>query len=190
MSRRINRVRYILQPCNEEVPFDEIKAILRGADSIIGSGGRGLLAKILKGSKDKRLLELGLDSNPSYGFYKNIKINQITPKIDWLIHNKYLVIRYDYRLPVIVYSDKGWKIERDTYSDELILKFQELFDSNDLTFIDTLRDRNRGMIFLLLDKIADSGEPRFIPILKYWKTIDYNKVKSKIDDVIYKLKRE
>lgn len=45
---------------------EEIDAILRAADDIIACGGRTLLAKILKGSKDKKLLQLKFDQNPGY----------------------------------------------------------------------------------------------------------------------------
>jgi hypothetical protein len=41
-----------------------------GADDLIMSGGRALLAKILAGSKDKKLLELELDTSPVYGAFK------------------------------------------------------------------------------------------------------------------------
>jgi len=40
------------------------------------------------------------------------------------------------------------------------------------------------MIMLLLDKIQDSGENKYIPILKAWKKIDYRKVRARIDSVI------
>jgi hypothetical protein len=41
-----------MQPLNQQ----EIRFILRAADAIIASGGRTLLAKILKGSKEKKVL--------------------------------------------------------------------------------------------------------------------------------------
>lgn len=50
---------------------DEIKAILRAADDLIAVGGRALLAKILKGSNDKKVLELKLNENPKYGYYQH-----------------------------------------------------------------------------------------------------------------------
>ncbi|MED3824995.1 hypothetical protein P4561_14975 [Priestia flexa] len=40
---------------------EEIKVILRAADEIIAKGGRTLLAKILKGSRVKKVLQLELD---------------------------------------------------------------------------------------------------------------------------------
>jgi len=59
MGRKVHRVPVHpdskgIEPLSEP----EIALILRGADELIGSGGRTLLAKVLKGSKEKRLLEL------------------------------------------------------------------------------------------------------------------------------------
>ncbi len=53
---------------------EEIKAILRTADELIAAGGRSILAKILKGSKDKKILKHGLDQCPVYGFYRPYKL--------------------------------------------------------------------------------------------------------------------
>ena len=64
------RVRYKLDCGNVKNLTDEdIKAILRATDEIIATGSRNVLAKILKGSKDKKVLEHELDKCPVYGFY-------------------------------------------------------------------------------------------------------------------------
>jgi hypothetical protein len=52
----------------KNLPYEEIVAILRGADDLIMSGGRSLLAKVLKGSRAKKVLGLGLDASPVYGY--------------------------------------------------------------------------------------------------------------------------
>ena len=58
MGRRKERVRYTLDSGDiRRLNDEEIKAILRAADELIATGGRNLLAKILKGSKDKKVLE-------------------------------------------------------------------------------------------------------------------------------------
>jgi hypothetical protein len=41
------------------LPAQELYAILRATDDVIGEGGRTQVAKILKGSKEKQLLERG-----------------------------------------------------------------------------------------------------------------------------------
>jgi hypothetical protein len=59
MSRKDRRVAYHLDAGGiKHLAHEEIVAILRGADDLIVQGGRTLLAKLLKGSRDKRILEL------------------------------------------------------------------------------------------------------------------------------------
>lgn len=58
MSRKKPRVRYELDSGDVKYLTDkEIRSILRAADELIAIGGRSMLAKILKGSKDKKVLE-------------------------------------------------------------------------------------------------------------------------------------
>jgi hypothetical protein len=157
MSRKIHRVPFQLDPKDvKELPLDEIKVILRGADDLIMEGGRTVLSKVLKGSRQKRLLELGLDQNPAYGYYKDLTLGEIMARIDWVILNGYLDIEYDYRLPLLVFTNKGWEIERETYANELLEGFNELLlrESSDYN-MEYLKDRNRGMIMMLLDKEKD-----------------------------------
>ena len=66
---------------------NEIAAILRAADELIATGGRTMLSKILKGSRDKKLLEHGLDQCPVYGFYGQLTLAEISHRIDLVIEN-------------------------------------------------------------------------------------------------------
>jgi hypothetical protein len=100
MSRKAQRVKVNLNTKGiMNLPIEEIKVILRGADGLIASGGRTLLAKILKGSRDKKVLELNLGSCPVYGYYQRLSIDEITAKIDWLLIHDFLAIEYNGRLP-------------------------------------------------------------------------------------------
>jgi len=186
MSRKVRRVRYYLQPHKRELAVYELKTILRGADELIMRGGRGLLAKILKGSKDKVIKEKKLEKCPVYGAFKDLTVKEITEKIDRAIVDGYLSIEYDYRLPLLVFTDKGWEIEKDTYSDELLKGFDELLEKGPPFDMSYLKDRNRQMILLLLDKITVTKNQKYIPLLKAWEKIDYRKVREKINLVIEK----
>ncbi len=155
------------------LPDSEIKAILRAADDLIAQGGRSLLTKVLKGSKDKKVLEHGLDKNPSYGFYQHLSLPEIAYRVDWVIMHDYLRIEYSGRLPLIVYSEKGWEVERETYADELLQKMTTLIGKKELSFVEELKDKNRGMILLLLEKIRETNNPDFIPVLKAWQGKEY-----------------
>ncbi|WHH60655.1 RQC-minor-1 family DNA-binding protein [Petroclostridium sp. X23] len=185
MSRKKQRVRCELYTGDiRHLTDEEIKAILRAADELIATGGRSMLAKILKGSKDKKVLEYGLDQCPVYGYYRELTLQQITNRIDWMIKKGYLEIEYRDRLPMLVFSDIGWEIERETYAEELLQKLTKLLDGRDYSFVQELKDRNRGMILLLIEKIKLTGNARFIPLLKAWKEIEYKKVQAEIQRVI------
>lgn len=190
MARK-KRVSYTLDTKGiKSLDEEEIRAILRAADEIIGNAGRSMLAKILKGSRDKKLLELGLNSCPVYGFYSRLKLEDITARIDWMIAEGYLEIKYYGKLPMIIFSEMGWEMERETYAGELLNKLMDLFESDDYSFVNELKDRNRGMILLLLQKIKDSKDTRFIPILKAWGEIEYKKVRKAISEVINYIVKE
>ena len=186
MSKKVRRVRYTLDTKGiDHLPNEEIAAILRAADELIMSGGRTLLAKILKGSRARQVLELGLDQNPSYGYYANLRLEDIQVRVDWTIVNDYLQIKYDYRLPLLVYTPRGWAVERETFAQELLDEFEQMLVASDGPFdMHYLKDRPRDMILLLLDKVEATGDPRYVPLLLSWAAIDYKKVQQRIGDVI------
>ena len=174
MGRKDHQVPVYLNTMGiKHLPDDEISVILRGADDLIFSGGRTLLAKILKGSREKKILELDLDQSPVYGYYKDHPLGEVKAKIDWMILNGYLDIEYDYRLPLLVYTQKGWDIEKHTYTEELIQGFDKMLESGETDYDMTyLKDKNRELIMLLLDKLEEKGEEKYIPILEAWKEVN------------------
>ncbi|MFJ7726797.1 RQC-minor-1 family DNA-binding protein [Neobacillus sp. NPDC097160] len=185
MGKKVNRVQYELNANGiKSLPMNEIKILLRGADDLIMSGGRAMLAKILAGSREKKLLELELNYSPVYGAFKDITQKEILAKIDWMILHHYLAIEYDYRLPLLVYTDKGWEIERETYADELFDKLIDAAKNGQYEFVELLKDRNRGIILLLLDKIADSSKKELVTILNAWQMIENKKIRTRIQEVI------
>jgi len=189
MSRKVKRVGYYLDARRiNRLPYEELVVILRGADDLIMRGGRNLLVKILKGSREKKVLELNLDKSPVYGFYKHLSKEDILARIDWVIINGYLAIEYDYRLPLLVYTAQGWEIEKETYSSELLQGFDEMLETGARLFnMNYLKDRNRALILLLLKKVEETGNKKYIPILEAWGKIDYKKVRKRIWQVIYHL---
>ena len=181
------RVQFTLRPA-ASVSETEIKQILRAADDLIASGGRNLLAKMLKGSKEKKALELELDKNPSYGCFQSLSLDEVMEKIDWMIKHRYLEIEYDGRLPLLVFTEEGWNIEREELAHELLHEWDTWIDNRvEVLSMDYLKDRNRGMILLFLRKIEDTRNPKYIPLLGKWEQIDYKKVRQEIRRVISQL---
>lgn len=187
MSKK-SRVHYTLDSgeIKQLNPVD-IAVILRAADEIISTGGRSILAKTLKGSKDKKVLEHKLDECPSYGYYKELTIEDITNRIDWMIQKGYLRIEYNGRLPILVFTDKGWEIEKNTFTVEIYYKFVDAVNTKDASIIFQMGDVNRAVVFGVLDKIRESRDKRFLLLLEAWKIIEVRKVRERIDIVMKSL---
>lgn len=159
MNRKVRRVPVVLDAGQiKKLPQEDIRMILRGADELISNGGRSMLAKILKGSKDKKILEYKLNECPAYGYYHDMKLDDISKCIDWMIKKDYLRIKYDYRLPLLVFSEKGWEIEKETFAEELYQRF-------------------------CLDKIEKDGTEEFLTCLEAWKLMEVKKVAVRIAEV-------
>lgn len=171
---------------------EEIRAILRAADELIATAGRSMLVKILKGSKDKKVLEYKLDQCPAYGYYHNLTMEEIGKRVDFMIVKKYLRIEYGGRLPMLVFTDKGWEIERETYTKEWYDRFKAAVESKvlHLDMFEELKIVNRQVVFGLLDKIKESGDRRYIPLLEVWRKGEVRKVREKIGRVIARLENE
>ena len=189
MGRRVTRVAFDLDTGDvETIPEDEIKAILRAADDIISSGGRALLGKILKGSRDKTILEHELDKSPMYGYYKDLTLEQIGHRVDWMIKNEYFRIEYDGRLPLLVYSFTGWEIEKQTYIDELFEQFYQDVKDHTATVVPRLKDTHRDIAIGIIEKIALTKDKNLIPLLEYWRSGEVKKVRALITEAIHEIR--
>lgn len=68
--------------------------------------GTTLIASVLKGSKDKKVLQLGFDSLSTYGLLKNYTLPEIRDAINRLIATDYLMLT-DSEYPVVKLAPKG-----------------------------------------------------------------------------------
>ena len=186
MSRKTKRVPITLHPLSfDQLPSEEIRIILRGADDLIMSGGRTLLTRILKGSREKKILELELDNSPAYGAFHDLTIEEVAERIDWLIANNYLGIEYNYRLPLVIYRPRGWAIERETYANEL-LEFLNILLACPVTTtgIGWLNNNKSEVLILLLDLFEASQYKKYLPVLAAWATHASRRLANRIHAVI------
>ncbi len=171
----------------EELPERELLAVLRGADDLIAKGGRTLLMRILRGSANKDVLDRGLDQSPAYGYFRDLSNEDTLARIDWAILNGFLRIEHINQLPLLVYTQKGWEIEREIYANELLDGIEAALRDGPPYQMAHLKDRDREMILLLLDKVAATRDRQFIPALKAWKKVEYKKVQQRIGQIIRQL---
>ena len=184
MSKKVRRVPVSLDAGEiKDLPQEDIRMILRGADELISTGGRSMLAKILKGSKDKKIFEYKLNECPAYGYYQDMKLDDISKCIDWMIKKDYLRIEYDYRLPLLVFSEKGWQIEKETFAQEIYQRMCLDVKENKARVIFEMKEANRQVVMRVLDKIEKEGTEEFLPYLEAWKMLEVKKVAARIIEV-------
>ena len=170
-----------------EAPTEQdIRYILRAADEIISTAGRTMLVKILKGSKEKRLLEFGLEQCPSYGCFKSRKKEEVEKMVDWMIWQGYLRIIYNGkgRLPMIVFTDKGWTKYKPIYAEELIGEILALDVGDMEAMVNELQRVNREVVDTILDMIQTHRMTGTIQFLEYWAPRTYKKVGKRIREVM------
>lgn len=190
MSKKVRRVPVILDAGEiKDLPQGDIQMILRGADELISTGGRSMLAKILKGSKDKKIFEYKLNECPAYGYYQDMKLDGISKCIDWMIKKDYLRIEYDYRLPLLVFSEKGWQIEKETFAQELYQRMCLDVEEKKARVIFEMKEVNRQVVMCVLDKIEKEGTEEFLPYLEAWKMLEVKKVAARIAEVENKISK-
>ena len=190
MSRKVRRVPVVLDAGEiRDLPMEDIRMILRGADELISTGGRSMLAKILKGSKDKTIFKYKLNECPAYGYYQDMKLDDISKCIDWMIKEDYLRIEYDYRLPLLVFSEKGWQIEKETFAQELYQRMCLDVEEKKARVIFEMKEVNRQVVMCVLDKIEKDGTKEFLPYLEAWKMLEVKKVAARIAEVENKISK-
>lgn len=190
MSKKVRRVPVFLDAGEiKDLPQEDIRMILRGADELISTGGRSMLAKILKGSKDKTIFKYKLNECPAYGYYQDMKLDDISKCIDWMIKEDYLRIEYDYRLPLLVFSEKGWQIEKETFAQELYQRMCLDVEEKKARVIFEMKEVNRQVVMCVLDKIEKDGTKEFLPYLEAWKMLEVKKVAARIAEVEKKISK-
>lgn len=190
MSKKVRRVPVVLDAGEiKDLPQEDIRMILRGADALISTGGRSMLAKILKGSKDKTIFKYKLNECPAYGYYQDMKLDDISKCIDWMIKEDYLRIEYDYRLPLLVFSEKGWQIEKETFAQELYQRMCLDVEEKKARVLFEMKEVNRQVVMCVLDKIEKEGTEEFLPYLEAWKMLEVKKVAARIAEVEKKISK-
>lgn len=163
----------------------EVDAILLAADVIVGRGGRSGLALVLKGSASQKVQAQGWDRSPAYGALSRDTLDEITTKIDWCIHHRWLRIEYERGIPLLYFTEKGWERVKALWVQRLLEQFaawqkadawQQLWPQ--------LEHVHRDIKLLLLATIAQGQRRDLIPALQAWKAHEVKKVRQAINETL------
>lgn len=104
------------------MPFYAPRMMLLAREEYAGS-------QDIEGSKEKQLLEKGLDQNPAYGFFHDLKQEQIMEKIDSLIDRRYIRTAWEGKLPILEFTPLGWAVERERRAKEFLQEWDHWIET-------------------------------------------------------------
>ena len=163
------------------VSSEELAAILHAADSVIHKGGRSQLVKLLKGSRDKKILELGLDADGSYGVFSHLTLSEIAHKVDWAIEEGYLGYYYEWRQPLLMYTERGWELEKPVVVNEFYEEFCRDVEEGETRMAERMVDIKNDVQLDVIELIAQRCDERCLEHLEVWSGKTTKRIRKKIN---------
>ena len=159
---------------------EELTLVLHAADQIVHLGGRTMLVKLLKGSRDKKALEHGLDAYECYGCLAHLTTVQLERYVDWTIEQGYLEVYYDKYLPFLAFTPKGWARERPVAERALFDQFCQDVESGQFAMAERMKHIKNEVALDVIDMIGQECDSRCIPHLQAWSDVASKRIKKKI----------
>jgi len=149
---------------------EEIDVILMATDAIISRAGRSGVTLILNGSRSKKALKWEWDRLPDHGALKHLTADQITRKVDWCIHHKWLRLEHDRDgIPLLYHTPQGWERVKRLWVERLLGWFAEWQRAGQPERVwPRLETINRDIKFMLLEAIEEQSRRDLVPVLHAW----------------------
>ncbi|MDO4400802.1 MAG: RQC-minor-1 family DNA-binding protein [Coriobacteriia bacterium] len=170
-----------LNAAGASVTPEELAIVLHGADSVVNRGGRNQLVKLLKGSRDKRILELGLDADVSYGKLSHLTLDEIARKVDWTIEKGYLDYYYEWRQPLLTFTALGWELERPVVENEYFEQFCRDVEDGEFRMAERMADIKNEVQLGVIELIAERCDEGCFENLEAWKSQTTRRIRKKIN---------
>ena len=159
---------------------DELAAILDGASAVVHQGGRSQLVKLLKGSRDKRLLEFGIDAERAYGALSHLTLAEIGHRVDWAIERGFLTYYYEWRQPLLAFTERGWQAERPAVAREFFEAFLCDVETGEDAMAERMRDIKREVQSDVARLIGRHCDERCLLRLDAWEKQATKRVRKSI----------
>jgi hypothetical protein len=168
---------------------EEIDAILMATDAIVGQAGRSGVTLILNGSRSKKALEWEWDKLPDYGALRHLTADQITRKVDWCIHHRWLHLEHNRNgIPLLYHSDKGWERAKRLWVERLLSWFEDWLNAGQPERAwPRLEPIDRDVKFMLLEAIGERDRRDLAPVLRAWFPHEVRAVRTAINRTLQSL---
>ena len=163
-----------------EVDEDELATILHAASSVVHQGGRKQLTLLLKGSRDKSLIYRGLDADESYGALSHLTLDEIAHRVDWTIKEGYLEYYYEWKQPLLAFTERGWEIERPRVVEGYYQQFVHDVETGEIAMAERMADVKGDMQRDVCGLIGERCDARAIPHLEAWSEHAFKRLRKKI----------
>jgi len=159
---------------------EELAIILHGANSVVHLGGRSQLVKLLKGSRDKRILDRGLDADESYGALSQLTLDEIARRVDWTIEEGYLDYYYEWRQPLLMFTKRGWELERPVAVESEFRCFCQDVEEGEMRMAERMADIKYDIQLDVIGLIAQRCDGRCLAHLEAWSSVATKRIRKKI----------
>ena len=163
-----------------DVSPEELAVILHGANSVIHRGGRSQLVKLLKGSRDKKILELGLDADDSYGALSHLTLKEIAHRVDWAIVKGYLDYYYEWRQPLLMFTERGWELEKPVVVEGYYQQFCRDVDDGEMRMAERMVGIKNDVQLGIIELIGQRCDERCFEHLETWSGKTTKRIRKKI----------
>ena len=168
------------------LPEDDVRAVLRTADAVSGTGGKQLLLACLKGTDTDAASGSVPVPCPGFGYYTDLKPETVEAIVDFLLRTGYLETDADRQDARIRLTPSGWKIERETLSRELYCQLVQ--DAQSMS--QTLTKYSPEIRLLVLDRIEQEQNRELLPLLENWKDEGDETVRRRLSEVAQQLRAQ
>jgi len=172
------------------------RAIIGVCDQLLGVAGRTTLMMALRGSRAQRILRFKVEQARGYGHYAGVPEAEIMARIDALITEKLLCIRYHDGFPLLGYTEQGLtravRYTAEEWLDIVRARVQSFATGAalELPFLQSnLPQRNHDTLLLLVKLVSQVADKTWLPLLRAWQAAETKRLRAALAPIIASLEK-
>ena len=172
------------------------RAIIGVCDQLAGVAGRTALMMALRGSRAQRVLRFKVEQARGYGHYAGVPEAEVMARIDALIAEELLCIRYHEGFPLLGYTEQGLtraiRYAAEEWLDLLRARVQPVGAGATLELpflMTTMPQRNYDTLLQLVKLVGQVADKAWLPLLRAWQAAETKRLRAQIAPIIAALEK-